>query len=58
MPQLWFLYAYHGYRALKQVDELVLEPRLPPAIFYNLLVSARVPAGGVGRSRGPSTGPP
>jgi hypothetical protein len=28
----------------------VLEPRLPPAIFYNLLVSARAPASG-GRSQ-------
>src|SRR5215207_4879881 len=43
IPQLWFRYAYHGYRALKAVDERVLEPRLPPAIFYNLLVSARAP---------------
>jgi ubiquinone/menaquinone biosynthesis C-methylase UbiE len=50
VPQLWFLYAYHGYRALKQVDELMLERRLPPAIFYNLLVSARTPAAG-GRSK-------
>ena len=43
VPHLWFQYAYHGYRALKTVDERVLEPRLPPAIFYNLLVSARAP---------------
>src|SRR5215218_8038865 len=52
VPQLWFQYAYHGYLALKAVDERLLEPRLPPAIFYNLLVSARVPAsGGRGRMR-------
>jgi ubiquinone/menaquinone biosynthesis C-methylase UbiE len=50
VPQLWFQYAYHGYLALKAVDEHVLEPRLPPAIFYNLLVSARAPASG-GHSR-------
>ncbi len=50
VPQLWFQYAYHGYRALKAVDERMLEPRLPPAIFYNLMVSARAPATG-GRSR-------
>jgi ubiquinone/menaquinone biosynthesis C-methylase UbiE len=41
VPSLWFRYAYHGYLALKEVDERLLEPRLPPAIFYNLLVSAR-----------------
>ena len=49
IPHLWFQYAYHGYLALKTVDERVLEARLPPAIFYNLLVSARAPASG-GRS--------
>jgi ubiquinone/menaquinone biosynthesis C-methylase UbiE len=49
VPPLWFQYAYHGYRALKAVDERLLEPRLPPAIFYNLLVSARAPRSG-GRS--------
>jgi protein-L-isoaspartate O-methyltransferase len=43
LPQAWFAYAYHGYLALKSVDERLLEPRLPPALFYNLLVSARVP---------------
>jgi ubiquinone/menaquinone biosynthesis C-methylase UbiE len=52
VPTLWFQYAYHGYLALKTVDERVLEPRLPPAIFYNLLVSARAPASG-GRSAAP-----
>jgi len=40
IPQLWFEWAYHGYLALKELDTAVLEPRLPPAIFYNLLVSA------------------
>ena len=49
IPHLWFRYAYHGYLALKAVDERVLESRLPPAIFYNLLISARAPASG-GRS--------
>jgi ubiquinone/menaquinone biosynthesis C-methylase UbiE len=51
VPSLWFRYAYHGYLALKEVDERLLEPRLPPAIFYNLLVSARAPRGG-GKSGG------
>ena len=45
IPRLWFQYAYHGYLALKTLDTRVLENRLPPAIFYNLLMSARAPAG-------------
>jgi hypothetical protein len=44
IPKLWFQWAYHGYLALKTLDTRVLEGRLPPAIFYNLLVSARAPA--------------
>ena len=44
VPLLWRKYAYHGYLALQKVDRAVLEPRLPPAVFYNLLVSARKPA--------------
>ena len=42
IPTLWFQYAYRGYMALKALDDHVLEPALPPAIFYNLLVSAEV----------------
>jgi SAM-dependent methyltransferase len=41
VPMLWRRYAYHGYLLLQQVDERVLEPRLPPAIFYNLLLTGR-----------------
>jgi ubiquinone/menaquinone biosynthesis C-methylase UbiE len=48
IPRLWFQYAYHGYLALKTLDTRVLESRLPPAIFYNLLMSARAPAGARG----------
>ncbi|MBV9214046.1 MAG: methyltransferase domain-containing protein [Actinobacteria bacterium] len=44
IPTLWFHWAHRGYLALKELDTAVLEPRLPPAIFYNLLVSARAPA--------------
>jgi SAM-dependent methyltransferase len=40
VPVLWRRYAFHGYLALQKVDRVLLEPRLPPAIFYNLLVSA------------------
>jgi ubiquinone/menaquinone biosynthesis C-methylase UbiE len=44
VPRLWRQYAYHGYLALQALDRRLLEPRLPAAVFYNLLVSARVPA--------------
>ena len=43
VPMLWRQYAFHGYLLLQRVDERVLEPRLPPAIFYNLLLAARRP---------------
>jgi ubiquinone/menaquinone biosynthesis C-methylase UbiE len=41
VPWAWRQYAYRGYIALQHVDRVLLEPRLPPAIFYNLIVSAR-----------------
>ena len=41
VPMLWRQYAFHGYLLLQKLDERLLEPRLPPAIFYNLLVTAR-----------------
>lgn len=41
VPALWRWYAYGGYLALRQLDRRVLEPHLPPAVFYNLLLSAR-----------------
>jgi SAM-dependent methyltransferase len=40
VPWLWRRYAFHGYLALQRVDGALLEPYLPPAIFYNLLISA------------------
>ena len=43
VPMLWRQYAFRGYLLLQQVDERLLEPLLPPAIFYNLLVTARRP---------------
>lgn len=43
VPWLWRQYAYRGYLALQEVDRRLLERRLPPAMFYNLLVSARKP---------------
>jgi ubiquinone/menaquinone biosynthesis C-methylase UbiE len=46
IPRLWHQYAYRGYMALKAVDDLLLERALPPAIFYNLLLSAEAPTEG------------
>ena len=43
LPMAWIQYAYRGYLGLQKVDRAVLEPRLPPAIFYNLMVAARKP---------------
>ena len=43
VPMLWRQYAFHGYLLLQRVDERLLEPVLPAAIFYNLLVAARRP---------------
>jgi ubiquinone/menaquinone biosynthesis C-methylase UbiE len=43
VPQAWRLYAYRGYLLLQRLDRTLLEPRLPPALFYNLLLSARAP---------------
>jgi SAM-dependent methyltransferase len=44
VPLAWRQYAYRGYLALQALDRAVLEPRLPAAVFYNLLLSARTPA--------------
>jgi ubiquinone/menaquinone biosynthesis C-methylase UbiE len=44
IPWGWRQYAYRGYLALQQLDERLLEGRLPAAIFYNLLISARKPS--------------
>ena len=43
VPWGWRQYAYRGYLALQAVDRALLEPRLPAAIFYNLIVSATKP---------------
>ena len=41
VPMLWRQYAFHGYLLLQRVDTHLLEPHLPAAIFYNLLLTAR-----------------
>ena len=43
VPFAWQLYAHRGYLLLQQVDRRVLEGRLPPELFYNLMLSARKP---------------
>jgi SAM-dependent methyltransferase len=43
IPWAWRVYAQRGYLLLQSLDRSLLEPHLPPALFYNLLVSARVP---------------
>ena len=41
VPWAWRQYAYRGYLLLQGLDRRLLESRLPPAIFYNLMISAR-----------------
>ncbi len=43
VPLGWSRYAYTGYMVLRALDHRLLEPYLPPAIFYNLMISARTP---------------
>jgi ubiquinone/menaquinone biosynthesis C-methylase UbiE len=43
IPMGWIQYAYRGYIALQSVDRRLLEPHLPPRIFYNLMLAARKP---------------
>jgi len=43
VPWAWKVYAFRGYLALQELDRRLFEPRLPPAIFYNLMVSGRAP---------------
>jgi ubiquinone/menaquinone biosynthesis C-methylase UbiE len=41
VPFAWKMYAFRGYVGLQHVDRVLLEPRLPPAIFYNLMITAQ-----------------
>jgi SAM-dependent methyltransferase len=43
VPWGWKVYAFRGYLLLQRVDRRLLEPRLPPAIFYNLMIAAHSP---------------
>jgi SAM-dependent methyltransferase len=40
VPWAWKMYAFRGYVGLQHVDRVLLESRLPPAIFYKLIVTA------------------
>ena len=40
----WRRFAFRSYLALQRVDARLLEPRLPPELFYNLLLSGRAKA--------------
>jgi ubiquinone/menaquinone biosynthesis C-methylase UbiE len=40
VPDRWRTFAFRSYLTLQRLDARLLEPRLPPALFYNLLVSA------------------
>jgi ubiquinone/menaquinone biosynthesis C-methylase UbiE len=44
VPWAWRQYAYRGYLVLQELDRRLLEGRLPPAIFYNLMLTAQKPA--------------
>ncbi len=41
VPTDWRRLAFSSYLLLQKLDSELLEPRLPPQLFYNLLVSAR-----------------
>lgn len=43
VPIAWRKFAFHSYMALQRLDSALLEPNLPPALFYNLVLSARNP---------------
>ena len=43
VPWSWQSFAFRSYLALQSVDAALLEPRLPPSLFYNLVLSAHRP---------------
>jgi SAM-dependent methyltransferase len=43
VPWVWRQYAFRGYLLLQRLDRMLLEPRLPAGIFYNLMLVARRP---------------
>jgi hypothetical protein len=43
VPMSWRVFAFRTYMTLQRLDGALLEPRLPPQLFYNLVLSARKP---------------
>jgi hypothetical protein len=43
IPMPWIHYAYRGYLVLQGIDRRLLEGRLPPQLFYNLMLAAAKP---------------
>lgn len=43
VPMRWRSFAFRTYLALQRLDSALLEPRLPPQLFYNLVLSAAKP---------------
>jgi SAM-dependent methyltransferase len=43
LPMPWIHYAHRGYLLLQGVDRRLLEGRLPPQLFYNLMLAASKP---------------
>jgi hypothetical protein len=44
VPVAWRQFAFRSYLVLQRLDSVLLEPRLPPQLFYNLVLSAKKPA--------------
>jgi SAM-dependent methyltransferase len=44
VPMRWRVFAFRTYITLQRLDGALLEPRLPPQLFYNLVLSAAKPA--------------
>jgi ubiquinone/menaquinone biosynthesis C-methylase UbiE len=43
VPMGWRTFAFRTYMTLQRLDGALFEPRLPPELFYNLVLSARKP---------------
>jgi ubiquinone/menaquinone biosynthesis C-methylase UbiE len=43
VPDRWRWFAFRSYLALQRADVTLLEPHLPPQLFYNLVLSGRKP---------------